>query len=451
MNDMRKEKDEFQQKLEKTVTYFINAGKSLNDAYSMLWPTERAMAMYSLLLAGRRLSAMMAQVVRKQECSTVDVTGLDLVEVRGQMMNLMAYLEHGDCDLQISYSYSEGSMPIYVPSEIVDEENLDFKFPESERTQAYANARTLLITKANNHYQEVLVCIKGIIAQLERLIDDAKRLRRDPELMAERTAAMEAYYTKRLWPKHKEQLEARVDSELKDDENSGLTPTKIIMAMIKDMEADYERNHDEQTFDDMMRMMQHKQSVKYLEYRIESIALLAPCDAYDGKLFTCRAAYELAKLLGKAFYNYVAFDKKRKASFVHAAMKDLGMVYKEESNAKLMADFINNEYLGEKDDALKDDDVTVPQRKANHHPFCTLDENNLRSYTIKEFERYKESYWRAFSIINKVIGVGSDIEKAAYLEVMHPIIAENDVLEYLNDDEKARLRVINSVARQKWG
>lgn len=112
MNDMRKEKDEFQQKLEKTVTYFINAGKSLNDAYSMLWPTERAMAMYSLLLAGRRLSAMMAQVVRKQECSTVDVTGLDLVEARGQMMNLMAYMEHGDCDLQISYSYSEDSMPI---------------------------------------------------------------------------------------------------------------------------------------------------------------------------------------------------------------------------------------------------------------------------------------------------------------------------------------------------
>ena len=448
---MRKEKDAFQQRLQEAVTYFINAGMSLNSSYSMLWPTERAMAMYSLLLAGRRLSDMMARAVRKQECSTVDVTGLDLVEARGQMMNLMSYLEHGDCDLQISYSYSEGSMPIYVPSEIVDEENLDFKFPENERGQAYANARSLLITKANNHYQELLACIKGIIAQLECLIDDAKNLRRNPDLRAERTAAMEAYYTKRLWPKHKEQLEARIDAELKDVVNSGLTPTKIIKAMIKDMEADYERNHDDGTFDGMMRLMQHRQSIKYLEYRIESIALLAPCDAYDGKLFTCRAAYELAKLLGKAFYNYVAFDKKRKASFVHAAMKDLGMVYKEESNAKLMADFINNEYLGEKDDALKDDDVTVPQRKANHHPFCTLDENNLRSYTIKEFERYKESYWRAFSIINKVIGVGSEIEKAAYLEVMHPIIAENDVLEYLNDDEKARLKIINSVARQKWG
>lgn len=448
---MRKEKDAFQQRLQEAVTYFINAGMSLNSSYSMLWPTERAMAMYSLLLAGRRLSDMMARAVRKQECSTVDVTGLDLVEARGQMMNLMSYLEHGDCDLQISYSYSEGSMPIYVPSEIVDEENLDFKFPEGERGQAYANARSLLITKANNHYQEVLACIKGIIAQLERLIDDAKNLRRNPELRAERTAAMEAYYTKRLWPKHKEQLEARIDAELKDAENQGQTPTQIVKAMIKDMEADYERTRDDQTFEGMMRLMRHKQSIKYLKYRIESITLLAPCDAYDGKLFTCRAAYELAKLLGKAFYNYVAFDKKRKASFVHAAMKDLGMVFKEESNAKLMADFINNEYLGEKDDALKDDDVTVPQRKANHHPFCTLDENNLRSYTIKEFERYKESYWRAFSIINKVIGVGAEIEKAAYLEVMHPIIAENDVLEYLNDDEKARLKIINSVARQKWG
>ena len=448
---MRNGKDSFEQRLDDAVTYFVNAGMSINHAYSMLWPTERAMAMYGLLLAGRRLSAMMAQAVRKQECSTVDVTGLDLVETRGRMMNLVTYLEHGDCDLQISYSYSEGSMPIYVPSEIVDEENLDFKFPESERTQEYANARTLLITKANNHYQEVIACTKGIIAQLERLIDDAKNLRRNPDLMAERMAAMEAYYTKRFWPKHKAELEARIDAELKDMDNQGLTPTKIIKAMIRDMEADYERNHNDQTFEDMMRQCQYRESIKLLEYRIESIALLAPCDAYDGKLFTCKAAYELAKLLGKAFYNYVAFDKKRKASFVHAAMKDLGMVYKEENNAKLMADFINNEYLGEKDEALKDDDVTVPQRKANHHPFCTLDENNLRSYTIKEFERYKESYWRAFSIINKVIGVGSRIEKAAYLEVMHPIIAENDVLEYLNDDEKARLRIINSVARQKWG
>ena len=447
---MRNGKDSFEQRLDDAVTYFVNAGMSLNSSYSMLWPTERAMAMYGLLLAGRRLNDMMAQAVRKQECSTVDVTGLDLVEARGQLMNLMAYLEHGDCDMQISYSYSEGSMPIYVPSEIVDEENLDFKFPERERTQAYANARTLLITKANNHYREVLACVKGIIVQLERLIDDAKNLRRNPDLRAERTAAMEAYYTKRLWPKHKEQLEARIDAELKDDDNKGLSLTKIIKAMIKDMEADYERNRDEKTFDGVMRLMQHRQSIKYLETRIVAIAMKAPCDAYEGKLFTSKAAYELAKLMGKAFYNYVGFDKKIKSCFICAAMMDFNLMQKDCNNTRLVVEFINNELLGDKDDKVNKDAIIKPLRKCSGKPFCTIDEDNLRDFTKDEFAKYKDLYWRSFSIINKVIGVGDKMVKAAYLGELHEVIEETDVFSYLNDDEMTRLNLLSSVIKQKW-
>ena len=447
---MRNGKESFEQRLDDAVTYFVNSGMTLNQAYPLLWPTERAMAMYGLLLAGRRLSDMMAQAVRKQECSTVDVTGLDLVEARGQMMNLMTYLEHGDCDLQISYSYREGSMPIYVPSEIVDEENLDFKFPERERTQAYANARTLLITKANNHYREVLACVKGIIGQLERLIDDAKNLRRNPDLRAERTAAMEAYYTKRLWPKHKEQLEARIDAELKDDDNKGLSPTKIIKAMIKDMEADYERNRDEQTFDGMMRLMQHRQSIKYLETRIVAIGMKAPCDAYEGKLFTSKAAYELAKLMGKAFYNYVGFDKKIKSCFICAAMMDFNLMQKDCNNTRLVVEFINNELLGDKDDKVNKDAIIKPLRKCSGKPFCTIDEDNLRDFTKDEFVKYKDLYWRSFSIINKVIGVGDKMVKAAYLDELHEVIEETDVFSYLNDDEMTRLNLLSSVIKQKW-
>ena len=224
-------------------------------------------------------------------------------------MNLLSYLEHGDCDLQISYSYNQGAIPIYVPSDIVDEENLDLQFPVYERDKAYTQARALLITKANAHYQEVLNCIKEVIGLLEKLIDDAKNLKRNTELKTERTAAMEAYYTKRLWPIHKVELEARIDAELKDDDNKGLAPIKIIKAMIKHMEADYAQNHNDQTFDDMMRQCQHHASIKLLETRIMTITMKAPCDAYEGKLFTSKAAYELAKLMGKAFYNYVGFDR----------------------------------------------------------------------------------------------------------------------------------------------
>lgn len=50
---MRKGKDSFEQRLDDVVTYFLNMGMNLNGSYQELWPTERATAMYALLLAGR--------------------------------------------------------------------------------------------------------------------------------------------------------------------------------------------------------------------------------------------------------------------------------------------------------------------------------------------------------------------------------------------------------------
>ena len=448
---MRNEKESLEQRLNDAVNYFMNMGMNLNGSYSELWPTERATAMYALLLAGRRLSAMLSKAVRKQACSVVDVTGLDLVETRGRLLNMASYLEHGDCDLQISYSYNEGAMPIYVPQEIVEEENLDLQFPVYEREKAYTHARALLITKANTHYQELLSCIKGMIGQLEQLIDDAKNLKRNPELRAERMAAMEAYYTKHLWPQHQAELEAKIDAELKDEDNREFTPSKIIKAMIKAMKADFEHHHDDQTFGDMMRLCQYRASIKWLETRIMAISLKAPCDAYEGKLFTNKAAYELAKLMGKAFYNYVGFDKKIKSSFVCAAMMDFQLMQKDCNNTRLVVDFINKELLGDHDDLVNKDAIIKPLRKCSGKPFCTIDENHLRDFTKDEFAKYKDLYWRSFSIINKVMEVGDKITKAPYLNKIHQVIDGIDVFDYLSDDEMNRLKLLSSVLKQKWG
>lgn len=448
---MRNEKESLEQRLNDAVNYFVNMGMNLNGSYSELWPTERATAMYALLLAGRRLNAILAKAVRKQACSVVDVTGLDLVETRGRLLNMASYLEHGDCDLQISYSYNEGAMPIYVPQEIVEEENLDLQFPVYEREKAYTHARALLITKANTHYQELLSCIKGMIGQLEQLIDDAKNLKRNPETRAERIAAMEAYYAKHLWPQHHAELEAKIDAELRDENNQGLTPTKIIKAMIKAMKADFEHHREDHTFSDMMWQCQHRASIKWLETRIMAISLKAPCDAYEGKLFTNKAAYELAKLMGKAFYNYVGFDKKIKSSFVCAAMMDFQLMQKDCNNTRLVVDFINKELLGDHDDLVNMDAIIKPLRKCSGKPFCTIDENHLRDFTKDEFAKYKDLYWRSFSIINKVMEVGDKITKAPYLNKIHQVIDGIDVFDYLSDDEMNRLKLLSSVLKQKWG
>lgn len=467
----------YQSRLKDSIEYFVNIGMSINHAYPLLWPSEQGNMLFGLVMAARRLNQLLMQAVRLQEMSLSDVTGLDLIEIRGQLLSLNKYLEQGDFDLDISYSYNENSRPLFDPSEIVEEENLDNLFPKSERTAGITNARKLLIATAKEHYNELTKCIDDIVGRIEKLIADLKMLKRHPELRLERMTAMEQYYQKHYWPQDRKLLEDRIEGELRDEDNKNKTATQIIQGIIKDLEADNERscsnhvlqfiNHhryskekvallavekrNQLSFDDMMQHLKYRESRRLLEARIARITLLSPCQEYQGKLFKNQAAYELAKLLGKAFYNYVGFDKKIKAAFIFAAMRDLCFIYKDENNARLMADFINTEWLGEKDDSVNDDAITRPLRKCAGSPFCMIDEFNLRSFEVREFEKYKDLYWRAYSIINKVLVISENVETAPYLDEMHPVIEDVDVINYLSDDEKARINFINTDACIIWG
>ena len=469
--------ENYQSKLKDSISYFVTIGMSVNHSYSQLWPSEQGNMMFGLIMAARRLSMQVIQAVRLQEMSLSDVTGLHLVETRGQLLSLITYLEQGDCDLDISYCYSENSRPLFDPSEIIEEENLNNFFPEKERTKGLIDARKQLISTAPDHFAELIECLNGIIEKIEKLIDDFKKLRRDPELRMVRLEAMEKYYLKYYWPQDKKLIEAMVEGELIDEDNKGKSPAQILQGIIRNLESDNERNcnnkllqyinqqrddkeivaktavdnRDELSFDDMMAHLQYRESRRLVEIKIRKLSLLAPCQAYQGKLFANNAAYELARLLGKSFYNYIGFDKKVKAAFIYAALKDVQLVQDNGNNARLMADFINNEWLNENDDLIKDDDITRPLRNCDGRPFCTIDENNLRSYKLREFNRYKEPYWRAFSIINKVLVINQTLECAPYLDELHPIIDEEDVVNYLKEDEKAKINYINSDAGLIWG
>ena len=54
------------------------------------------------------------------------------------------------------------------------------------------------------------------------------------------------------------------------------------------------------------------------------------------------------------------------------------------------------------------------------------------------------------AIINKVIGVGDKMTKASYLKELHQIIYENDVFDYLDDDEMTRMNLLSSIIKQRW-
>ena len=460
--------EQLQDNLKASIEYFVNLGKVLNLSYSKLWPSEQGTLMYSLLMAVRRLSKEIAQIHKLQELFIPDVTGLELIEVRGELLSLMSYLEQGDCDLDIAYKYNENSNPIYDPDEIVSEENIDYLFPAKEQGKDYVTARKLMIGTSTKNYTELIECLGGVVEIIDSLLKDAKNLKRNEEIRNKRYGAMENYYMRNCWEQDREQLIARVKGELLDEDNQGKDEIQILQVLLQDIYADYIEGNTNKTmayinmfrndkeevarllaeergkisYDDVLLHFRFRESDKLISNHMASRALLEPCQEYQGKLFTNKAAFEFAKIIKEAVALYVGFDNKINAAFLFYAMRDLGMVYVEENNATLMSDFMRDVYNVE----ISADTITKPLRKTDGQAFCMIDENNLRSFKGREFARYKEPYWLCYSIINKELDI-KEVSCADYLKTLHPTIAAKDVFEKLEEGDRKRLYFLSSVLR----
>ena len=460
--------EQLQDNLKSSLDHFVSLGKVLNLSYSKLWPSEQGTLMYSLLMAGRRLNMDFTQVYRLQKLFIPDVTGLKLIETRGELLNLMSYLEQGDCDLEIAYKYNVNSKPIYVPDDIVSEENIDYLFPAKEQGKDYVTARRLMIGTSKDNYAELVGCLEGVVEKIEKLLKDAKDLKRNEEIRNKRYVAMETYYMNRFWEQDRKQLIARVKGELQDEDNKGKDEIQTLQILLQDIYADYIEGNTNKTmafinmcrndkeevarllaeerdnisYDDVLSHFRFRECDNLISNHMASRTLLEPCEEYQGKLFTNKAAFEFAKLIKDAVAGYVGFDNKMNAAFLFYAMKDLGLVYVEENNATLMTDFLRDEYEVD----ISSDTITRPLRKCNGWAFCMVAEDNLRSFTNKEFARYKDPYWRCYSIINKVLDI-KEVDCADYLKKLHPVIASNDVFEKLEEDNKKRLYFLSSALR----
>lgn len=460
--------EQLQDKLQSSLEHFVNLGNVLKSSYPTLYPSEQGMMIYSLLIAGRRLATLMKEAQWWQERFIPDVTGIDLVKTRGDLLNLMEYLSQCNCDMEIGFQPSENAEPIFESDEIVDEENRAQYFPPKEQDSVYTKARRLLIESSTDNYVELEAAIKGANTRIENLIDDAKKLKRNKESRMDRYKTMRNFYMKRHWEQDKKMLIARAQGELKDEDNKNEPEVSILENLLQDILADNTLGNNNRTLgsinlqrgdkevvasmmidhrgklsvDDMFAHFRFIESEKLLTDHMNTITLMVKCSDYQGKLFTSKAAYEFAKLIGCAVKNYVGFENKMNAAFLFYAMRDLELVFAEENNATLMRDFLRDEYEVD----ISSDTITKPLRKCNGWSFCMIDENNLRSFTERDFQKHKEPYWLCYSIINKVLAI-EDVECADYLNQLHPTIASKDVFENLDEEEKSRLYFLSSALR----
>lgn len=466
--------EQLHDKLQSSLDHFISLGNVVKDTYPTLYPSEQGMMIYALLVAGRRLAFLIKEIQRWQDRFIPDITGIKLVEARKELYGIMEYLSLCNCDMEIGFQPSENAEPIFESEEIVYEENLALLFPPKEQDSDYTRARRLMIKSSKNNFIELEECIKNVNDRIDKMLDDGKKLKRNEELRMARFKAMEDYYFKNLWEQDKaaliEQVQGTIkyNKELKLEGKESKTESEILEELLADIHAentipgtnrnitflnlcrsDYKEvakivadERDKLGYDDMMMHFKYRESDKLISDHLNSRFLLTPCDDYQGKLFENKAAFGFAKLIKDAVACYVGFDNKMNAAFLFYAMRDLGLVFSEENNATLMSDFMRDVYNVE----ISADTITKPLRKTDGRPFCVIDENNLRSFSGREFARYKEPYWLCYSIINKELDI-KEVSCADYLKTLHPTIAAKDVFEKLEEDDRKRLYFLSSVLR----
>jgi hypothetical protein len=419
--------ENLQENLESSLKHFIVLGNDTVYSWPTITPVQKGVAIYSLLLAGENVAKYMKEIKKWQDIYIINVTRQDLVKVHSSLFELTDYLSMRDCDMPIDDEYDNNHM-------------LDG-----------------LIKKSVEHYVQLEKYIKDTLTIVDVMLEDSRSLKRSTDARIKRLDAMRRYYINRYWLKDERILRTRAKEddlerllEIIISENTVCNDNKALLALYRSREdvqkvasLMYEKR-DILTEDDIIEYFRFTESERLLRFHIESKKLLVACDEYQGKLFRSKAAYEFVQLIKSAIVLYGGgFEKKKNAAFYFEALKNLGLVYGD-APATLMAAYLECEF----DETVSNSSITLPLRGCNGVGFCLIDEENLRNYDLVEFTKCKDTYWRMFSIINKVLERKLD-KIAPYLKHLHPAIEAKDVLEELDEEQKRRLFFVASVLRGK--
>lgn len=431
------------------LEHFVGLGNVLKDSYKSLYPSEKGVMIYGLLVAARRLESLFKDAEKIQKQFLINVTGVDLVDVRNGLLGVIGHLKQSDCDMGISM-LRDNDEPLFDSERIVERENYTMKFPTKENDSGYTRARRLMIEDSRSHFEELDSIVKNIDNLIDNLQDDEKRIKHDKSLMVERLNKTRGFYREKRWNKRVELLINRAKGELKDKDNKRETKIEIIQSLLHDIvlkntigndnaELAYinqRRGNDEKlaaaiverrdklTYEDMMMHFDFVESELWLTDYIETEQLREACSDYDGKLFATKAAKEFTTLIKPAVKQWVDFSRKINIALFYAALKDYGVVKKDEQNATLMAQYIKDVY-GED---VSSDSITRPLRKCLGKSFCTFDDHKHGDFTDKEFEKYKDTYHRLSTILWWVLDRDmphSDIFDILYQGITHEAIVES--------------------------
>ena len=194
-------------------------------------------------------------------------------------------------------------------------------------------------------------------------------------------------------------------------------------------------NRNKLSSEDLMRHMSFCNCRKLLLQKIELCDLQQPVTGAYAALFTSRAAMELSDLLVPTIATYVDFRYGYQYSAWAMAMMDMGLIKADERNNLPLMNYVNSRF-GE--EIKEQSTLSRWTGKLLGARFGTIDEHSLQrtDYSIEDFVKLKDYYWRSLSIINQLLCRNlKDEGYAEYLHVEHENAPE--LCNYIYNDAKS--------------
>lgn len=290
---------------------------------------------------------------------------------------------------------------------------------------------------AYNMYDIIRLALNTIFDKLCNLDRDYKMLNEDIQLRMRRWCKMEEVYLENCWERDKQRFLAALNNYLARYGDNKRTledflnrvdllattcqPERLAILNYQSLHNDnYVKyvfaNRNKLSSEDLMRHMSFCNCRKLLIQKIELCDLRQPVTGTFAALFTSRAAMELSDLLVKTIATYVDFRYGYQYSAWAMAMMDTGLIKADGRNNLPLMNYVNSRFAEE---IKEQSTLSRWTGKLLGARFGTLDEHSLQrtDYSIEDFVKLKDYYWRTLSIINKVLC--RNLKDEGYAEYLH--------------------------------
>lgn len=444
-------------------------GTLFAQSFDTITLTEKGHMLSMMLTGTRRLKKSIDKANAEQKKTLLLKADFDAREVKGTLNGIIDKLEP-------YITPPDDDVKEELLEELLDADNAEALLSSDELGGAHQRMRRYLIENYYTIYSKIKDSARKAddvlsdLSQLQWAIEQDKRHR---ETLWE---TMLDDYKEEEWPEHEATIIYRIQAEIEDPDNKGMTKEQILAREQKRLEIDHlaeihkrELKELNQTVKDNKHLpidvvMKHRgrlQEEDLSDYfcfyysnsflrDAQDVLLLRQDSEYD-LLFFNKAAQEYVERMIPVLKQYGGINDKGHYGILKLVLQDLGLVDPEKANGVQMLDFVNDKMIVDEEDKIpKPDSITKVTRKLNKQTFARLGNEGLDRTNLNdtEYARIKEVYWRCFTILNyyKLLDV-EEVEYDDYLLSPHEVAKKYDLWEEVEIATKNRLTFLSSVLR----